>query len=122
VVAMVEWDANAVDTYRRNHPQTLIFHQDITQLSGETLLERTGLAVGELDILDGSPPCQGFSTAGKRHVSDPRNRLFEAYVRLLAELCPKVFVMENVSGLVKGAMKPVFVEILTPARYFHWRA
>jgi DNA (cytosine-5)-methyltransferase 1 len=65
-----------------------------------------------LDVLDGSPPCQGFSTAGKRIMDDPRNQLFREYVRLLRGLRPKVFVMENVSGMVKGKMKLVFVDIL----------
>lgn len=113
VLAMVEWEQNAVETYRLNHPDTVIFHQDIQTVTGEDLLNAIGLGVGELDILDGSPPCQGFSTAGKRIIEDPRNQLFKDYVRLLQELQPKVFVMENVSGLIKGKMKPVFVEILT---------
>jgi DNA (cytosine-5)-methyltransferase 1 len=72
----------------------------------------TGLQPRELDVLDGSPPCQGFSTAGKRVLEDPRNSLFREYVRLLRGLQPKVFVMENVSGMVKGKMKLVFAEIL----------
>jgi DNA (cytosine-5)-methyltransferase 1 len=71
-----------------------------------------GLAPGELDVFDGSPPCQGFSTAGKRNLDDPRNQLFREYVRLLRGLMPRVFVMENVSGMVKGKMKLVFAEIL----------
>lgn len=56
--------------------------------------------------------CQGFSTAGKRDFGDDRNQLFREYVRLLRGLQPKVFVMENVSGMVKGKMKLIFVEIL----------
>lgn len=56
--------------------------------------------------------CQGFSTAGKRILDDPRNQLFREYVRLLRGLRPKVFVMENVSGMVKGKMKLVFAKIL----------
>jgi len=112
VRAAVEWEQNSVDTYRLNHPKTTIFHRDIATVTGDELLLATGLQVGELDILDGSPPCQGFSTVGKRQLDDPRNQLFIEYVRLLNELQPKVFVMENVSGLVKGKMKPVFVEIL----------
>jgi DNA (cytosine-5)-methyltransferase 1 len=63
-------------------------------------------------VLDGSPPCQGLSTAGKRNFDDPRNQLFREYVRLLRGLKPKAFVMENVSGMVKGKMKLIFVEIL----------
>ena len=75
-------------------------------------MELTDLKPGELDILDGSPPCQGFSTAGKRKLTDSRNQLFKEYVRLLSALQPKVFVMENVSGMVKGKMKLVFAEIM----------
>ncbi len=112
VLLAVEWDENAAATYRLNHPQTLLFHQDIATVTGEEILEKTGLKPGELDILDGSPPCQGFSTAGKRCVKDSRNRLFEEYIRILQALSPKVFVMENVSGMAKGPMKPIFVEIL----------
>ena len=72
----------------------------------------TGLQPGELDVLDGSPPCQGFSTAGKRKMDDGRNQLFREYVRLLQGLQPKVLVMENVSGMVKGKMKLIFAEIM----------
>ena len=113
VLLAVEWDANAVETYRLNHPATDVYHGDIAKLSVAECLARTGLQPGELDIFDGSPPCQGFSTAGKRLLDDPRNALFREYVRLLRGLQPKVFVMENVSGLVKGKMKLVFAEILT---------
>lgn len=112
VLLAVEWDDNAVETYRLNYPNTPIYHGDIAKLSVEECLERTGLQVGELDILDGSPPCQGFSTAGKRVMEDPRNQLFQEYVRLLRGLKPKVFVMENVSGIVKGKMKLIFADIM----------
>ena len=108
----VEWDNNAVETLRLNWPELDIYHGDIAKLSVEEVLQRTCLQPGELDILDGSPPCQGFSTAGKRIMDDPRNQLFREYVRLLRGLQPKVFIMENVSGMVKGKMKLVFVDIL----------
>lgn len=109
----VEWDDDAVATYRLNFPDTPIYHGDIAKLSVEEALSRTGLKPGELDIFDGSPPCQGFSTAGKREFGDDRNQLFREYVRLLRGLKPKTFVMENVSGMVKGNMKLMFAEILT---------
>lgn len=108
----VEWDQNAVDTFRLNFPDVPIYHGDIAKLSIEECLQMTGLQPGELDVLDGSPPCQGFSTAGKRRLDDPRNDLFREYVRLLRGLMPRVFVMENVSGMIKGKMKLVFSEIL----------
>jgi len=108
----VEWDQNAVDTFRFNFPDVPVYHGDIAALSVEDCLARTGLQPGELDVFDGSPPCQGFSTAGKRMIDDPRNQLFREYVRLLRGLRPKVFVMENVSGMVKGKMKLIFADIL----------
>lgn len=108
VLAAVEWDENAVQTYRLNHKGTPVLHRDIATVTAQELLDLTGLKVGELDIFDGSPPCQGFSTAGKRQLDDPRNSLFREYVRLLRGLQPKCFVMENVSGMVKGHMKHVF--------------
>jgi len=108
----VEWDNNAVETFKLNFPDVPIHHGDICNLSVDEVLKITGLKPGELDILDGSPPCQGFSTAGKRSFDDSRNQLFKEYIRLLRGLQPKVFVMENVSGMVKGKMKLIFVEIL----------
>lgn len=108
----VEWNNNAVETFRLNFPGVPVYHGDIAKLSVEEALKVTGLKPSELDVLDGSPPCQGFSTAGKRCLDDDRNQLFREYVRLLRGLQPKVFVMENVSGMVKGKMKLVFAEIM----------
>lgn len=110
-VAAVEFDANAAATYRANF-DTPVLERDIASVTAEEILALTGLQVGELDILDGSPPCQGFSTAGSRVMTDPRNSLFKEYVRLVEGLQPKVFVMENVSGMVKGKMKFVFRDIM----------
>jgi len=109
----VEWDDNAVETFRLNFPDVPVYHGDIAKLSVDECMELAGLTgPGELDVLDGSPPCQGFSTAGKRDFGDDRNQLFRQYVRLLRGLRPKVFVMENVSGMVKGKMKIIFADIL----------
>jgi len=107
----VEWDKNAVETLKLNFKGLNIFHGDIKDLTVDECLKITGLKKGELDILDGSPPCQGFSTAGKRQVNDARNDLFKEYVRLIKGLNPKVFVMENVSGMIKGKMKGRYIEI-----------
>lgn len=108
----VEWDDNAVQILRLKYPHLDIYHGDIAKLTVEEILQRTGLQPGELDVLDGSPPCQSFSTAGKRNFNDERGQLYKQYVRLLRGLQPKIFVMENVSGMVKGKMKLIFVEIL----------
>jgi DNA (cytosine-5)-methyltransferase 1 len=107
----VEWDTKAADVYRRNFPETSIFGGDIADLAAEEALEITGLQPGALDVLDGSPPCQGFSTAGQRKFTDSRNRLFEEYVRMIDVFKPKMLVMENVSGLRKGKMKLMFAEM-----------
>jgi len=108
----VEWDDNAVETFKLNFLDVPVYHGDIAKLTVDECLQLAEVKPGELDVLDGSPPCQGFSTAGKRVMDDPRNQLFREYVRLLRGLRPKVFVMENVSGMVKGKMKLVFAEIL----------
>ena len=113
VVACVEWEAHAVECYRANHPTTQVFHGDIHKVTGEMLLNATGLDRGDLDILDGSPPCQGFSTAGRRILDDPRNSLFKQQLRLIDELYPKHVVIENVAGMIKGQMKVVAAEIIT---------
>lgn len=108
----VEWDKNACDCFRLNFPDVPLHQGDIAKLSGEEALKLAGIKPGELDVLDGSPPCQGFSTAGKRQFSDQRNQLFKEYVRVLKAFQPKAFVMENVSGMVKGKMKLIFAECM----------
>lgn len=121
VVACVEWDDHAVQCYRANHPTTKIFHGDIAKVTGADMLNATGLDVGELDILDGSPPCQGFSTAGRRVLDDPRNSLFRQQLRLIDELRPKHVVIENVAGMVKGKMKTVAGEIFASLKECGYR-
>jgi DNA (cytosine-5)-methyltransferase 1 len=108
----VEWEQNAADTFRLNFPHVPLYHGDIAKLSVDECLRLAGVKPGELTVFDGSPPCQGFSTAGKREIGDARNQLFREYCRLLEGLRPRAFVMENVSGMVKGDFKLVFAEIL----------
>ena len=111
-ILAIEWDRNAVETFKLNFPDIPIWQKDIKEVTGEEILKFCKIQKGELDLLDGSPPCQGFSTAGKRQVIDPRNDLFNEFVRLIKDLQPKVFVMENVSSMVKGKMKGRFKEII----------
>ena len=105
----VDFDDNAIETFKLNFKDVSILKADISQLSGTKIMELCDIQVGELDLLDGSPPCQGFSTAGKRQVCDTRNDLVTHYIRLIEETQPKVFVMENVSGMIKGTMKGLFI-------------
>lgn len=116
VLLAAEWDEHAIACYRLNHPKTDVYQGDVAKLTVDEVLRRTSMMPGELDIFDGSPPCQGFSTVGDRSMSDSRNQLFREYVRLLAGLRPKAFVMENVSGMVRGKMKLIFVEALKALR------
>ena len=107
--------------------------RDIKHVKPEEILEATGLKVGELDLFDGSPPCQAFSTAGKREkgwgtkkvyehgASQCNETLFDEYIRLLRGLKPKTFVAENVSGLVKGTAKGYFLEILAALKASGYR-
>ena len=108
----IDFDPHAVACFKLNFPDVPIWHRSVIDVTAQEILKFTGLKCGELDLFDGSPPCQGFSTAGKRVVSDPRNDLFNHYARLVSDLQPKVFVMENVSGMIKGSMKGKFIEIM----------
>jgi len=116
VLLAVEFDPHAAQTYRLNFLNTPLIEGDIHEVTGKDVLKRTGIGRGELDILDGSPPCQGFSVAGQRRMLDDRNNLFVEYVRLAKELKPRVLVMENVPGLVTGKMKLIFVAMLRELR------
>ena len=93
-------DRDAVESYGQNFIGTPCEALDIRELGPEPILERVGLRAGELDILLGGPPCQGFSSAGMKSCDDPRNSLVRHYVRLLEGVRPKWFVMENVEGLL----------------------
>ena len=112
----VEWDDHAVTQFERNFPEVDVYHGDIAKLAVEEALERSGLSPGELDVFDGSPPCQGFSIAGKFDPGDERNQLFLEYVRLLNDLQPKVFVMENVPSMTASKMLPIFRQIINQLR------
>lgn len=75
------------------------FLYDIKNLTGELVLDALGLEPGEVTAVTGGPPCQGFSQSGKRDVMDPRNSLIFEFARLVCEIQPMTFVMENVVGL-----------------------
>jgi DNA (cytosine-5)-methyltransferase 1 len=93
-------DSAAVETYRKNFPKTTCTKDDVDALNFEEILNDIGLKSGELDILIGGPPCQGFSTAGTRFWDDSRNHLLKSYVKALEIIKPKWFLMENVEGLL----------------------
>lgn len=99
-------------TYVANHPNVKYIVKDISQLTGDELLEKTGYLKSDVDVIIGGPPCQGFSTLGKRFIDDPRNKLFKEYVRIVNEIRPKFFVMENVAGILSMEGGKVLENIL----------
>ncbi|WP_425221227.1 DNA cytosine methyltransferase [Pseudomonas sp.] len=89
------------ETYALNHPRTWIDQQDIRTVCAREVRTTLGLEVGELDLLAGGPPCQGFSiNAPKRCSEDERNHLFKEYLRFVDEFRPRAVLIENVPGLV----------------------
>lgn len=119
-----EFITSAQDTYKANHPLSYLDPRDVRIVKASEILNITKLKSGELDLFDGSPPCSAFSTAGKREAGWGKGKaysddvvqviddLFFEYCRLLKDLQPKVFVAENVSGLIKGSAKGYFKLIL----------
>lgn len=133
ILAINEFVEEARITYKENYPNTPIIPDDIKELSGKDFLELTGLKKGELDILDGSPPCSAFSVAGKlSHSSDGKHSdgwgqtksysdgkiveniedLFFEFLRVAEEISPKVIIAENVKGLTIGEAKEYYNRIL----------
>lgn len=98
----IEKDPSCCKTLRANLPvYTRVLEADIREVSGEQLLKDLGLERGEVDMIYGGPPCQSFSLAGKREgLNDPRGMLVGEFIRLVHEVLPKAFVMENVKGMV----------------------
>lgn len=79
---------------------------DIQQITSEEILQKAGMKVGEPFLICGGPPCQPFSTAGKRlGINDPRGSLFKEFVRMIDEIRPRFFVMENVKGIMSSPLK-----------------
>jgi DNA (cytosine-5)-methyltransferase 1 len=113
LLACVELERAFCDTLVANRdaghlgtPSTQVIQADVSRLDPNDLMEILGLKPGELDVLIGGPPCQSWSTAGRRGtVTDPRGQLIWDFLRFVEVLKPKYFVMENVRGLLSGALK-----------------
>lgn len=116
-----DMEPHAVDSYRRNFPGTVVDPRDVRTVRGEDVLRAAGLEPGELDLFDGSPPCQSFSSSGKRSVTDPRGTLFGDYARILGELRPRAFIAENVAGMCRGRTRGIFLETIKMLRDLGYR-
>jgi len=97
VLAGIDHWNPAVESYKKNFNHKCL-EKDLTKYTPEDFVEETGIR--QIDLLVGGPPCQGFSLAGKRDKKDPRNSLFMEYVKYLNYFKPKMFIMENVRGIL----------------------
>ncbi len=95
-----DYDEMAAKTFQFNHPGTPFIVRGIQDISSEELLETANLHSGNVRVVCGGPPCQGFSLAGQRIADDPRNKLFKEFVRIVEGTSPEYLVFENVSGMV----------------------
>ena len=112
IVACVEKEKSFCDTIRANHeagrllPALKIYETDIGTLDPLTVLQDCGLEIGDVDLIIGGPPCQSFSTAGRRGtVQDPRGSLLWEFLRFVEVVRPRFFIMENVRGLLSAALR-----------------
>ena len=132
ILCVNEFVEQARITYKENYPDTIIMPDDIKQLTGKDFLETAGIQKGELDILDGSPPCSAFSMCGTLGKSGSKHSdgwgktkkysdgkiveniedLFFEYLRVAEEIKPKVIIGENVAGLLAGEAKLKLNEIV----------
>jgi len=114
----VDVNQNASESFKLNFPDAEVIASDISYVTGSDLLKAAGITNGKDVVIIACPPCQGFSTARRKSegISDPRNTLIYEFLRLLEEIKPYAFVMENVPGLAKGIGKPIFLNILQRLR------
>ncbi len=100
-IGLIEFDKDACDTLKANRPDWNVICDDIANVSGKDLEQLFGVKKGKLDLLSGGAPCQAFSYAGKRlGLEDARGTLFYHYAVFLEKLQPKMFLFENVRGLL----------------------
>lgn len=114
--------AEAIETFRHNHRQAWADCRNIEDVKPSEIRSALKMAKGELDVLAGGPPCQGFSiNAPERFLTDPRNKLFKDYVRFLEEFEPKTFLFENVPGLLSLSDGKVLDRILREFARLNYR-
>lgn len=100
IIASNEILPNMAKAYQLNHPTVKVYCDDVANFGLENLKKDFDINIGEIDLIVGGPPCQAYSTVGKRIIDDPRGKLFQEYYRILKEIQPKVFIFENVKGLL----------------------
>ncbi|VXB63216.1 Cytosine-specific methyltransferase [Enhydrobacter sp. AX1] len=110
VTKAIEFDVQIAQTFKNNHPEVEVIVDDIKNIDNSD-----NFSVNEVDIIVGGCPCQGFSTAGARirqgFIDDPRNYLFKHYFNIVKTVKPKIFIMENVKGMMTMQKGLIFDEI-----------
>jgi DNA (cytosine-5)-methyltransferase 1 len=122
VVGAIEQNSDAAATYGTNHPEVRIWQEDIRKVPATTMMRELDFETGQLDLLSGCPPCQGFSTMrtlnGSIPVEDERNDLVNDFLRFAKRFLPKAVMMENVPGLAQDSRFLAFCKRLEKLGYF----
>jgi DNA (cytosine-5)-methyltransferase 1 len=100
IIAANDISPNITKAYSLNHPTVKIYTEDVKDFNAKKIENDLNIKPNEIDIIVGGPPCQAYSTVGKRLIDDPRGKLFQEYYRLLKEFNPRLFLFENVKGLL----------------------
>ena len=120
-IGLIEIDKNACNTLKLNRPNWNVINENIANISSKNLEDFFSIKKGELDLLSGGAPCQAFSYAGKRlGLEDTRGTLFYHYALFLKQLQPKIFLFENVKGLLshdKGKTHETIVNVFKEEGY-----
>ena len=120
IVAANEILPNMAKAYELNHPSVKMYNRDIKDFGISDLSQDLGIQKKDIDLVIGGPPCQAYSTVGKRLADDPRGQLFQEYYRVLQELDPTAFIFENVKGLLsmqKGELFKTILELFASLGY-----
>jgi len=105
-------EKDMTETYRANHKEVPVYNMDIKNFNLELLKQELKITANDIDVIIGGPPCQAYSTVGKRILNDPRGKLFQEFYRVVKECTPKLFLFENVKGLLSMNKGALFQEII----------
>lgn len=112
IAASVEYDPIHAAVHQFNFPYGATFCIDVSKTTGARIRENSEIGEHEIHLVAGGPPCQGISLMGRRAIDDPRNVLLKEFVRIVLELRPRYFLMENVAGLMVGAHRQLLDEVV----------
>jgi DNA (cytosine-5)-methyltransferase 1 len=112
IISAYDNDPNAINTYNKNFGEGKCQNVDLANCNFTQIRDRLGLKRGELDLIIGGPPCQGFTTAGSKSKDDIRNKLVHNYSQALEIFAPRWFVMENVEGILTTAKGNYIIDFL----------